>query len=280
MTATVYCTDRTAPLRLFTGHSSDVTAVCWHDNANLIASSSDDKTARLWDLRSGKCVRLFTGSPSPLSCVALSSAAVTTGTASLLAAGTDAGSVCLWDVGSGKHLAVMQGHTDAVHSVSFNWDGSALASGGADCSLRIFDISGTIVSRNNFTAPPPSAAASSSSSSSSRHSGSFSTNRHGPTDVPSVRQPRHTYHTKFSPVFFVDYTDRNLLFAGGPFSLHCATSRDMQGAGGGVDDRGGDRDSAGRTGVGGSADRGASSLTATEQETAAALGLSQSVISI
>lgn len=78
-------------------------------------------------------------------------------------------------------------------------------------------------------------------------------------------------------MYYVDYTHRNLLFAGGPFSLYCATSRDSQGATGRVEDRG-EGDGGGR--VGGSADRGAPSLTATEQETAAALGLSQSVISI
>ena len=77
MTAAVYSTDRSAPLRLFTGHISDVTAVCWHENGTLIATSGDDKTARLWDLRTGKGVRIFTGSPSPLSCVALSSSSST-----------------------------------------------------------------------------------------------------------------------------------------------------------------------------------------------------------
>lgn len=274
MTAAVYSTDRTAPLRLFTGHTSDVTAVCWHENATLIATSADDKTARLWDLRSGKCVRLFTGSPSPLSCVAMSSVATTVGAASLLAAGTDAGSVCVWDVGTGRHMAVLQGHSDSVNSVSFNSDGTALASGGADCSIRIFDVNLAISARSSYLGPSPTNAACPSSS--SRMSAYSSASKYGPAGVPAVCQPRHTYHTKFSPVFFVDYTDKNLLFSGGPFSLYCATTRGVQG-----------NQEAAEESVAGGSEHGmkqegpkfAASNTATEQETAAALGLSQSVIS-
>ena len=263
MTAAVYSTDRIAPLRLFTGHTSDVTAVCWHENATLVASSSDDKTARLWDIRSGKCVRLFVGSPSPLSCVALASTATTAGTASLLAAGTDAGSICLWDVGTGKHMAVMNGHTDTVHSVAFNSDSAALVSGGADCALRVFDINFAVTAQSSFMTPLPTSGVCPSLS--SRLLNSSSTMKQGVVGVPVVCQPRHTYHTKFSPVYFVDYTDRNLLFSGGPFSLYCATTR------GAVD---------GQATSGENRDRSYnSSLTATEQETAAALGLTQSVIS-
>jgi transcription initiation factor TFIID subunit 5 len=274
MTASVYSTDRTAPLRLFTGHTSDVTAVCWHENATLIATSADDKTARLWDLRSGKCVRLFSGSPSPLSCVAMSSVATTVGAASLLAGGTDAGSVCVWDVGTGRHIAVMQGHSDSINSVSFNSDGTALASGGADCSIRIFDVNLAISARSSFIGPSATNAACPSSS--SRLSAYSSVSKYGPAGVPAVCQPKHTYHTKFSPVFFLEYTDKNLLFSGGPFSLYCATTRGVQGGQDAAEENiSGGPDRAPKQ----EAQKNTISNTATEQETAAALGLSQSVIS-
>lgn len=281
MTAAVYSTDRTAPLRLFTGHISDVTAVCWHENGTLIATCGDDKTARLWDLRSGKGVRLFTGSPSPLSCVALSSSSPTTGVASLLASGSDTGAVCLWDVGSGRQLSVLQGHSDSVHSVSFSADGTALASGGADCSLRIFDVNLVMSVQTSFPSRSPSIVAVPSSS--SRSSNYHSTLDYGTVGVPLVCQPRHTYHTKFSPVYFVDFSDKNLLFSGGPFSLYCATIR------GALDRRDTDEEKNCRESVGKFTDKvetvsktrtaARQTITATEQETAAALGLSQSTIS-
>ncbi|XP_003375926.1 THO complex subunit 3 [Trichinella spiralis] len=41
----------------FRGHSHQVDQVCWHrSSADLIASASGDKTVRVWDVRSRKCV--------------------------------------------------------------------------------------------------------------------------------------------------------------------------------------------------------------------------------
>ena len=277
MTAAVYSTDRSAPLRLFTGHISDVTAVCWHENATLIATSGDDKTARLWDLRTGKGVRVFTGSPSPLSCVALSSSS-TSGAVSLLAAGTDAGAVCLWDVGSGKQLSVLQGHSDSVHSVSFSSDGTALASGSADCSLRVFDVNALMsLQQSSFTSRSSAIAAAPSSS--SRFPNGPSTMQYTTIGMPLVCQSKHTYHTKFSPVYYVNYTDKNLLFSGGPFSLNCAISRGLSDRRDGGEDIG-SHDNVDKAGaISKTKLAGRQVLTATEQETASALGLYQSIIS-
>ena len=274
----MYSTDRSAPLRLFTGHISDVTAVCWHENGTLIATSGDDKTARLWDLRTGKGVRIFTGSPSPLSCVALSSSSSTTGAASLLAAGTDAGAVCLWDVGTGRQLSVLQGHSDSVHSVSFSSDGTALASGSADCSLRVFDVNSLMsVQQSSFTSRSSVVAAAPSSS--SRFSNGSSSSQFTTIGMPLVCQPKHTYHTKFSPVYYVNYTDKNLLFSGGPFSLNCAISRGVSDRRDGGEDVG-SNDNGDKAGTVPKTKLGVRQpLTATEQETAAALGLYQSIIS-
>jgi hypothetical protein len=152
-----------------------------------------------------------------------------------------------------------------VHSVAFNSDSNALVSGGADCALRIFDINFAVTAQSSFTAPLPASAICPSSS--SRLLNCSSSTKQGAVGVPVVCQPRHTYHTKFSPVYFVDYTDKNLIYSGGPFSLYCATTR---GAGEGQATSGENKDSGRRFN---------SSLTATEQETAAALGLTQSVIS-
>ena len=108
MTASVYNTDRTAPLRCSIRHTSDVTAVRWHKNAVLIATSADAKMSRLWNLSSAVQPCL------------LSSVGITVGAASLLAAGIDAGAVCVLNIGTDRHIAVMQGYADSVNSSSFN----------------------------------------------------------------------------------------------------------------------------------------------------------------
>ena len=249
--AAVFSIDRSGPLRLLTGHLSDVNAVTWHENATLVATCSDDRTARLFDIRSGKCVRVFGGSPTALCSVAMTAFSPSSGISSLIAAGNETGSVCLWDVGSGRRLAALGGHQGSVHSLSFSADGTALATGGADCSVRVYDVQACVTFANSYSVTTSTSAggmgatttaptsvkpvASSSSSSSSNVPGNLS---HG------LLQPRHSFFSKFSPVYYVNYTDKNLLYAGGPFSLRSAIAE----------------------------------TTATEQETASLLGISQTVL--
>ena len=116
MTASVYNTDRTAPLRRSIRHTSDVTAVRWHKNAVLIATSAYAKMSRLWNLSSRMYVRLVSAVQPCL----LSSVGITVGAASLLAAGIDAGAVFVLNIGTDRHIAVMQGYADSVNSSSFN----------------------------------------------------------------------------------------------------------------------------------------------------------------
>lgn len=49
------------PLKCLTGHNHFVTDLTISNDNTFVISSSWDKTMRLWDLRSGKCVRQFTG---------------------------------------------------------------------------------------------------------------------------------------------------------------------------------------------------------------------------
>jgi transcription initiation factor TFIID subunit 5 len=229
MAAAVYSTDRETPLRLLTGHLSDVNAVCWHENATLVATCSDDRTARLFDIRTGKCVRLFGGSPSALCSVALTAFSASGGVSSLLAAGSDLGAVTVWDVGSGRRVSVLGGHRGAVHSVAFSADAAALATAGADCSVRVYGVQASIAHAPPYTPAQANTPATSSTAA---------------VGYTNLLPPRHTYFTKYSPVFHLGYTDRHLLYAGGAFSLDSAIAE----------------------------------ATATEQETASLLGLSQAVL--
>ena len=48
----------------------------------------------------------------------------------------------LWDLGSGKRVKKMTGHTASVYSMSFSNESSLLVSGGADWTVRCWDVKG------------------------------------------------------------------------------------------------------------------------------------------
>jgi transcription initiation factor TFIID subunit 5 len=48
----------------------------------------------------------------------------------------------LWDLGSGKRIKKMTGHTASVYSLAFSAESSLLVSGGADWTVRCWDVKG------------------------------------------------------------------------------------------------------------------------------------------
>ena len=100
-----------------------------------------------------------------------------------LAAGTDTGVIHVWDLATARHMARLQGHKGPVHSLSFSQNGAFLTSGGQDCSVRVWDVELEVAAN----------------------------------DV-SIVHPLHSYFTKFTPVYHVNYSPTDLITAGGPYS--------------------------------------------------------------
>ena len=102
----------------------------------VIVSGSSDRTARTWDLVRGQAKVLFQ-TRHVVGAVAIAGR----GFRSLVAtAGADK-NIRIWDEGTGILLHLMQGHLDAIFSLSF-WFGHEilLVSAGADHSVRVWDI--------------------------------------------------------------------------------------------------------------------------------------------
>ena len=189
-TARLWVTDRPTPVRIFSGHTSaSVNTIAWHPNANYLATGCNDKTVRLWDIHTGRCVRLLNGCSEGINCVEISPSG-------RYAAGADYGGVIhLWDLGSGKKIKELR--TDkqhTIHSLSYSNCGTALASGGDDCVVRIWDVRGAGTDQKSHL-----------------------TTATTPTPM-QVKKLHHAFPTRRTVLMDLQYNKRNLLLSVGKYT--------------------------------------------------------------
>jgi WD40 repeat protein len=146
-TASLFCTERSDALRIFRGHTSDVTCCNWHPNLSYFVTGSDDRTARLWDVRTrAETVRCFSplaphaspvnsntnGMSAVVSSLIASLSPVTavqvSPCGSMLAVGYEDSTVITWDIPQNKITGILIQETIAATTSSSS--SSALSGGG------------------------------------------------------------------------------------------------------------------------------------------------------
>jgi WD40 repeat protein len=113
-------------------HTGIVWRVAFSADGKLLASGSNDKTIRLWDVQSHEPLKVIPVG-SNVFCVAFSP------DGKRLAAACRDGSIRLYDVARRQQVAELRGHTDYVHSIAWSPDGTRLVSGSGDFTVRIWD---------------------------------------------------------------------------------------------------------------------------------------------
>jgi tetratricopeptide (TPR) repeat protein len=97
-------------------------------------SASYDKTLRVWDLETGRCLRVMEGHTHFDNCVSVTPDGLRA------VSGSRDGALRVWDLETGRCLRVLEGHTASVGSVSVTPDGLRAVSESSDNTLRAWDL--------------------------------------------------------------------------------------------------------------------------------------------
>jgi len=117
-----------------TGHEDRVNGIAFHPLGDYLASTSHDKTWRLWDIDRKKELLLQEGHSEAVYCLSFQN------DGALLATGDLAGIGLVWDLRSGKNIMTLQGHVKQMLSIKFFPNSYQIATGSDDNTIKIWDL--------------------------------------------------------------------------------------------------------------------------------------------
>ncbi|XP_048502212.1 WD40 repeat-containing protein HOS15 isoform X2 [Beta vulgaris subsp. vulgaris] len=132
-----------SPVKTFAGHQGEVNCVKWDPTGTLLASCSDDSTAKVWSLKQDLFVHDLKEHSKEIYTIRWSPTGSGTNNPNhqlVLASASFDSTVKIWDVELGKLLHSLNGHREAVYSVAFSPNGEYLASGSLDRSLHVWSL--------------------------------------------------------------------------------------------------------------------------------------------
>ena len=116
------------------GHDTAVNSAIYTIDGEKIISASSDKTIKIWNVRTGDCIKTLTGHSSSVNSVELAP------NSQHIISASDDNTLKLWDIVSGRCLRTYYGHQDKVQSAIFNIDSRMLLSGSDDKTLKLWNV--------------------------------------------------------------------------------------------------------------------------------------------
>ena len=116
------------------GHEDSITGVTYSPDSKTIATSSKDKTIKIWHATNGSKLFDLRGHTGVVSSVTYSP------DGRAIASGSDDKTIKIWNASTGGKVADLRGHTDAITRITYSPDGKTIATGSNDKTVRIWDV--------------------------------------------------------------------------------------------------------------------------------------------
>ena len=116
------------------GQRMSIDGLAMSPDGQLLASGDAGGTVRLWDVRTGRDVRVIRTQTRSVLGISFGPKG------KLLATGSSDGRVVLWNVLTATQVRTMKGHSGMLFGVCFSPDGKLLATGGVGELIRLWDV--------------------------------------------------------------------------------------------------------------------------------------------
>ncbi|ODV38090.1 nSTAND1 domain-containing NTPase [Microcystis aeruginosa] len=114
--------------------SEKVKSINISPDGNTLASADDNKTIKLWNLKTGKKITTLTGHTYYVKSVSFSP------DGKILASGSSDNTIKLWNVETGEEIRTLKGHNNVVVSMKYSPNGKTLASGSNDKTIKLWNV--------------------------------------------------------------------------------------------------------------------------------------------
>ncbi|MGA2709690.1 MAG: protein kinase domain-containing protein [Steroidobacteraceae bacterium] len=120
-------------LAVLSGHASVVNTAAYSPDGSRIVTASHDKSARIWDARTGTELAALSGHTDHVGFAAYSP------DGSRIVTASDDKTARIWDAHTGAQLVLLSGHGDTISSAAYSPDGSRIVTASDDGTARVWD---------------------------------------------------------------------------------------------------------------------------------------------